>query len=129
MTRAMTLRLLLAAVLLVACTHRAPPVVTSIEDRPPAAALPAQEARPAPDPPSAPAPVALVPARVVDFARDVRPILEARCQPCHFTGGRMHEKLPFDRPETVLQLGTRLFSRIKAEDEQRLISEFLAQAR
>ncbi len=63
----------------------------------------------------------------VEFARDVRPILEARCQPCHFTGGRMYEALPFDREETVHLLGTKLFTRIKAEDEQRVIGALLAQ--
>jgi hypothetical protein len=61
-----------------------------------------------------------------DFARDVRPILEKRCQPCHFPGGKMYERLPFDRPETIRTLGTRLFTRIKAEDEQAVIRRFLA---
>ena len=65
----------------------------------------------------------------VDFTRDVRPILEKRCQPCHFTGGRMHEALPFDREETVHLLGQKLFTRIKAEDEQRAINALLAQKR
>jgi len=65
----------------------------------------------------------------VDFARDVRPILEARCQPCHFAGGRMYEALPFDREETIHHLGARLFTRIKAEDEQRVIGELLSQGR
>jgi hypothetical protein len=39
----------------------------------------------------------------------------------------MYERLPFDRPETIKQLGTKLFTRIKDEHEQRLIREFLAQ--
>ena len=65
----------------------------------------------------------------VDFARQVRPILEARYQPCHFPGGRMYEALPFDREETIHRLGDRLFTRIKAEDEQRVIGELLSQGR
>lgn len=65
--------------------------------------------------------------RKVDFAGQVRPILESRCQPCHFSGGIMYERLPFDRPETINALGTRLFSRIKDESERRLIREFLSQ--
>lgn len=67
-----------------------------------------------------------VPAKV-DFATQIRPILEARCQPCHFSGGVMYQRRPFDRPATITALGTKLFSRIKAEDERRLIREFLAQ--
>jgi hypothetical protein len=61
----------------------------------------------------------------VTFA-SVQPILEKRCQPCHFSGGKMHARLPFDRAETVDQLGTRLFTRIKNDDEQATIRAFLA---
>src|SRR5213083_2839031 len=49
------------------------------------------------------------------FASDIRPILQSRCQPCHFQGGQMYEKLPFDKPETITKLGTKLFTRIKNE--------------
>lgn len=66
------------------------------------------------------------PARV-DFEKDVRPLLESHCRPCHFEGGKMYAKLPFDRPETITRLGTKLFTRIKKEEDQRLIREFLAQ--
>jgi hypothetical protein len=62
----------------------------------------------------------------VEFARDVRPILEKRCQPCHFTGGKMYDQLPFDRAETIDKLGTKLFTRIKKDDEQAVIRAFLA---
>jgi hypothetical protein len=63
----------------------------------------------------------------IDFAMEVRPILQARCQPCHFTGGKMYERLPFDRPETIRTLGTKLFSRIEDENERRVIRDFLSQ--
>jgi len=66
-------------------------------------------------------------AAAADFAHDVRPILEKRCQPCHFEGGKMYERLPFARAETIQRLGTKLFTRIKAEDEQAVIRRFLAQ--
>ena len=68
--------------------------------------------------PAAPAPA--------DFAHSVRPILEAHCQPCHFPGGKMYARLPFDKPETVLKLNTKLFTRIKNEQEQAAIRAFLA---
>jgi hypothetical protein len=63
----------------------------------------------------------------VDFDTDVKPILEARCQPCHFPGGVMYERRPFDRPETITALGTKLFTRLKDEGEQQVVREFLAQ--
>jgi hypothetical protein len=61
-----------------------------------------------------------------NFETDVKPILQARCQPCHFQGGKVYDKLPFDQPATITKLGTRLFTRIKDEKEQRVIREFLA---
>ena len=63
----------------------------------------------------------------VDFPTQIRPILEARCQPCHFSGGKVYQRMPFDRPETIKTLGTKLFTRIKDENERRLIRDFLAQ--
>jgi hypothetical protein len=98
----------------------------------PAPALP-----PAPSPDPAPAtarePAGLAPSQPaaepisVDFATQVRPILESRCQPCHFPGGKMYDRLPFDRAETVHLLGEKLFTRIKAADDQALIRAFLAE--
>ncbi|HZI63227.1 MAG TPA: YceI family protein [Thermoanaerobaculia bacterium] len=63
----------------------------------------------------------------VAFAADVQPILERRCQPCHFPGGIMHAKLPFDRAATILALGERLFTRIEDPAERARIRRFLAQ--
>ena len=64
--------------------------------------------------------------RQQQFATTVQPILAHSCQPCHFTGGRMHDELPFDRHETIDKLGTKLFSRIKKEEEREIIRKFLA---
>ena len=63
----------------------------------------------------------------VDFATQIEPLLKSRCQPCHFSGGKVYEKLPFDRPNTIKTLGTKLFTRIQDENERKLIREFLAQ--
>ena len=66
-------------------------------------------------------------AKKPDFAAEIRPIFQARCQPCHFQGGKVYDKLPFDKPETINRLGEKLFTRIKDREEQRLIREFLSQ--
>jgi hypothetical protein len=63
----------------------------------------------------------------VDFATQVEPILKSKCQGCHFRGGKMYEKLPFDRPETIKHLGTKLFTRISDESDRKVIREFLSQ--
>ena len=73
------------------------------------------------------APVTTTSSAKVDFTTQIKPLLEARCQPCHFTGGKVYAKMPFDRPETIKTLGTKLFTRIKDENERRLIRDFLAQ--
>ena len=66
-------------------------------------------------------------ARKPDFDSEIKPIFQARCMPCHFQGGKLYDRLPFDKPETITKLGTKLFTRIKDEKEQRVIREFLAQ--
>ena len=63
----------------------------------------------------------------VDFETQVKPIFQSKCMPCHFSGGQMYDRLPFDKPETIRKLGTRLFTRIKAENDRRTIEDFLKQ--
>ncbi len=64
----------------------------------------------------------------VDFDTQLKPMLQSKCMPCHFSGGQMYERLPFDKPATIRKLGTRLFTRIKEEDKRRLIEDFLTQS-
>ena len=61
------------------------------------------------------------------FDTEIKPIFQARCQPCHFQGGKVHDKLPFDKPETIIRLGPKLFTRIKDEQERTIIRAFLEQ--
>jgi len=74
---------------------------------------------------SGPAQPNSVPTKRPDFDTEIKPIFQARCQPCHFQGGQVYDKMPFDKPETIKRLGTRLFTRIKDEKERTLIREFL----
>ena len=43
----------------------------------------------------------------VDFDSQVKPILQTRCTPCHFPGGVMHAKLPFDQADQMIAEATR----------------------
>jgi hypothetical protein len=65
----------------------------------------------------------------VDFKTQILPILQARCQPCHFEGGKMYRALPFDRPSTIHKLGDKMFTRIKDPNEQQVLRAFLASRR
>jgi hypothetical protein len=69
------------------------------------------------------------PSKPVDFEKQIQPVLEAKCQPCHFPGGKMYAKRPFDKPATIVDLGEKLFTRIKDEDQRKLIRAFLAEQR
>jgi len=40
----------------------------------------------------------------------------------------MYDKLPFDKEETIRKLGTKVFTRIRDEQDQKLIKQFLAQS-
>ena len=77
--------------------------------------------------------VAATPAAIVtglskiDFDTQLKPIFEQRCQPCHFSGGKVYAQMPFDRGETIKRLGTKLFTRIKDPREQELIRQYLAE--
>jgi len=69
-----------------------------------------------------------VPKAHVDFDTHLKPIFQSKCMPCHFSGGQMYDRLPFDKPATIRKLGTRLFTRIKEEKDRKLIEDFLAQS-
>ena len=75
-----------------------------------------------------PASAAPAPKARVDFDTQVKPILQSKCMPCHFSGGQMYDRLPFDKPATIKKLGARLFTRIKEENDRRLIEDFLTQS-
>ena len=63
----------------------------------------------------------------IDFDTQLKPIFQSKCMPCHFSGGQMYDRLPFDKPATIKKLGTRLFTRIKDEHDRKLIEDFLTQ--
>ena len=63
----------------------------------------------------------------VDFKTQVQPILQNNCSPCHFAGGKLYEKLPFDKGETILSHEAGILKRIKKENEANLIMQFIAQ--
>jgi len=84
-------------------------------------------AEPAPDPAPSPAavPSPAPQAARIDFATQIRPLLQEKCSPCHFAGGRMYDRLPFDREETIRTLGKALFTRLRDPVDQELMRTFL----
>ncbi|HVT59480.1 MAG TPA: hypothetical protein VHR45_13895 [Thermoanaerobaculia bacterium] len=107
-------------------TVQSPAPTPSMAPAPSPAPTPTMAAAHAPAIAPVPALGARTPASV-DFGTQIQPMLEARCRPCHYPGGSVYDKLPFDRAATVVRLGEKLFTRIKDEDQRRTIREFLAQ--
>lgn len=62
----------------------------------------------------------------VDFVTQIQPILVKNCSPCHFTGGKMYEKMPFDKDTTIINHEKAILKRMKG-DENTLIRSFIEQ--
>jgi hypothetical protein len=59
------------------------------------------------------------------FRTRIQPILQKNCTPCHFPGGKMYARMPFDKGETILNHEAGILKRIKKEEEQSLIKQFI----
>jgi hypothetical protein len=63
----------------------------------------------------------------IDFKEHIQPILVTRCSPCHFTGGKMYVKMPFDKAVTILNPEAKngILKRIKDDQEKEMIKRFM----
>jgi len=68
-------------------------------------------------------------ADTVSFSAQIQPMLQDRCSPCHFPGGKMYEKMPFDQPKTLLEHSEGILKRFKDESENKLLKQFVEAAR
>ena len=64
----------------------------------------------------------------IDFTSQVQPILVKNCSPCHFTGGKMYERMPFDKDTTIINHEKGILKRIKGE-ENIVLRTFIQQNR
>ena len=65
----------------------------------------------------------------LDFQKDVLPVLIQNCSPCHFPGGKMYDKLPFDKEATILNNAERILKRVEKDEKKAAIKEFILQHR
>ena len=59
------------------------------------------------------------------FNSKVLPILRKNCSPCHFTGGKMYVRMPFDQPATLIGHEGGALKRFKDQNERTLVKNFL----
>jgi hypothetical protein len=71
--------------------------------------------------------VAKLDATVIGFDKEIKPIFIKNCSPCHFAGGKMYEKLPFDQDTTIINHSASILKRIKNEEENTLLNKFITQ--
>jgi hypothetical protein len=63
----------------------------------------------------------------VNYNTEVLPVLQKKCSPCHFAGGKMYEKMPFDNSLTILSHEAGVLKRIKDQPEASLVKQFIQQ--
>lgn len=63
----------------------------------------------------------------VNFETQVLPILQHNCSPCHFPGGKLHDKLPFDKGITIVNNEQGIAKRLKKIEELNIIRQYVAQ--
>ena len=63
----------------------------------------------------------------INYQAQIQPILQKNCSPCHFVGGKMYAKMPFDKAETIVSHEDGILKRIKKEEENKLIRQFILQ--
>jgi hypothetical protein len=61
----------------------------------------------------------------ISFEKDIVPILKSRCSPCHFPGGKMYERMPFDKAKTLTDHHEGILRRIKDPAETDKLKTFL----
>ena len=63
----------------------------------------------------------------LEFEKDIQPILQSHCTPCHFKDGKMYEKMPFDKSKTLVDFQEGILRRLKNEQELEKVRAYLAQ--
>ncbi len=63
----------------------------------------------------------------IDFEKEVLPVLVQNCSPCHFTGGKMYERLPFDKAATLINNADKILKRVSSDEKKAIVKDFILQ--
>jgi hypothetical protein len=61
----------------------------------------------------------------VYFQSKVLPILKKNCSPCHFRGGKMYGRMPFDQPATIISHEAGALKRFKVTEELSIVKNYI----
>ena len=59
------------------------------------------------------------------FNAAVLPVLKKNCSPCHFPGGKMYERMPFDQPATIISHEAGALKRFKVMEEMSIVKNYI----
>ena len=62
-----------------------------------------------------------------DYQKTLEPLFRKNCSPCHFPGGKMYERMPFDQDSTIIHHQGGIMKRISKADERKLINDYIEQ--
>ena len=71
--------------------------------------------------------VADVKSAPLEFEKDIQPILQSHCTPCHFKDGKMYQRMPFDQSKTLVYFQEGILRRLKDKPEVEKIRQYLAE--
>jgi len=66
-----------------------------------------------------------IPIDTLYFKSTIQPILQKNCSPCHFPGGKMYAKMPFDKGETIVTHEAGALRRLSDTAERGRIEQFI----
>ena len=75
-------------------------------------------------PPSPPPQMKDTTARL-SFENDIVPIFKSNCTPCHFPGGKMYDRMPFDQLQTIKNHREGILRRMKEKPDGEKIRTFI----
>ena len=63
----------------------------------------------------------------INFKQQIQPLLQTKCSPCHFPGGKMYASMPFDQASTILKIGPKMdkMAQRLSTDEMKTIRRFI----
>jgi hypothetical protein len=64
----------------------------------------------------------------VNYNTQMIPLLQKKCSPCHFPGGKMYTKMPFDNATTIISHEAGVLKRFSDEREIAMIKQFIHQS-
>jgi hypothetical protein len=71
--------------------------------------------------------ISLAQVDTINYQTQIQPILQEKCSPCHFNGGKMYQRMPFDNGETIVDHQAGILKRIKDEEKAALIRQYVRQ--